>query len=87
MSKRVPARERKRLKLYNHRKPPGPKQPALLIEIRPGITLSELGRHTGIGVTHLSLIFNKKCSPSLKTAKKIAKVLRIKLEHLYDHLQ
>lgn len=87
MSKRIPARKKKRLTLYNHRKPPGPKQPVLLTEIREGITLSELGRHTGIGVSHLSLVFRKKCSPSLKTAKKIAKVLRIKLEDLYEHLQ
>ena len=87
MSKRVAPHLRKRLKLYKKRKPPGPKQPALLTSLREGITLSELGRHTGLSVSHLSLIFRYKCSPSVHSAKKIAKALRLKLDHLYDALQ
>lgn len=46
------------------------------------INLSEISRSTGISVSHLSLIFAGRRTPSLTVAKKIADYLNVGLDEL-----
>lgn len=51
------------------------------------LNLSEISRNINVSVSYLSRIFAGKRSPSVKTAKKIADSLNMKLEHFLDTLE
>ena len=51
---------------------------------KAGIQQSELARRVGITRQALSLIELNQCDPSVKTAMKIAKELKIDWERLYE---
>ncbi|EOB8486790.1 helix-turn-helix domain-containing protein [Staphylococcus aureus] len=49
-----------------------------------GFNLSDLSRETGIGISYLSQIINGKKIPSPKLAKKMAEVLQVEVNELFE---
>ncbi|HEE9175120.1 helix-turn-helix domain-containing protein [Staphylococcus aureus] len=49
-----------------------------------GFNLSDLSRETGVGISYLSQIINGKKIPSPKLAKKMAEVLQVELNELFE---
>ncbi|MCQ1265711.1 helix-turn-helix transcriptional regulator [Staphylococcus aureus] len=49
-----------------------------------GFNLSDLSRETGVGISYLSQIINGKKIPSPKLAKKIAEVLQVEVNELFE---
>ncbi|HCV5678534.1 TPA: helix-turn-helix transcriptional regulator [Staphylococcus aureus] len=49
-----------------------------------GFNLSDLSRETGVGISYLSQIINGKKIPSPKLAKKMAKVLQVEVNELFE---
>ncbi|HEE8881975.1 TPA: helix-turn-helix transcriptional regulator [Staphylococcus aureus] len=46
--------------------------------------LSDLSRETGVGISYLSQIINGKKIPSPKLAKKMAEVLQVEVNELFE---
>lgn len=63
-----------------------PKNNERLQLIAPTATLGAIARGTGLNVEHVSRIFNRKRTPSLRSAVKIAKFLQIPVEKLHEAL-
>lgn len=57
-----------------------------LKRLKPGATLGDVARGTGLNVEHVSRIFNGKRMPRLKTAARIAAHLEITIDQLYRSL-
>ncbi|HBC9206541.1 TPA: helix-turn-helix transcriptional regulator [Staphylococcus aureus] len=49
-----------------------------------GFNLSDLSRETGVGISYLSQIINGKKIPSPKLAKKMAEVLQVEVNELFE---
>ncbi|MCQ9892334.1 helix-turn-helix domain-containing protein [Staphylococcus aureus] len=49
-----------------------------------GFNLSDLSRETGVGISYLSQIVNGKKIPSPKLAKKMAEVLQVEVNELFE---
>ncbi|MDU0444729.1 helix-turn-helix transcriptional regulator [Staphylococcus haemolyticus] len=49
-----------------------------------GYNLSDLSNKTGVGVSYLSQIINRKKTPSPKLAKNIAKALDVSIEDIFE---
>ncbi|EMN8616840.1 helix-turn-helix transcriptional regulator [Staphylococcus aureus] len=49
-----------------------------------GFNLSDLSRETGVGISYLSQIINGKKIPSPKLAKKMAEVLQVEVNKLFE---
>ncbi|MHA4767797.1 helix-turn-helix domain-containing protein [Staphylococcus capitis] len=49
-----------------------------------GYNLSDLSNKTGVGISYLSQIINHKKNPSPKLAKKIADVLDVDIEDIFE---
>lgn len=49
-----------------------------------GFNLSDLAHETSVGISYLSQIINGKKIPSPKLAKKMADVLQVDVEELFD---
>ncbi|HDX7849911.1 TPA: helix-turn-helix transcriptional regulator [Staphylococcus aureus] len=49
-----------------------------------GFNLSDLSRETGVGISYLSQIINCKKIPSPKLAKKMAEVLQVEVNELFE---
>ncbi|SAO95192.1 mobile element-associated transcriptional regulator%2C putative [Staphylococcus aureus] len=49
-----------------------------------GFNLSDLSRETGVGTSYLSQIINGKKIPSPKLAKKMAEVLQVEVNELFE---
>ncbi|HFV7826595.1 TPA: helix-turn-helix domain-containing protein [Staphylococcus aureus] len=49
-----------------------------------GFNLSDLSRETGVGISYLSQIINGKKIPSPKLAKKMAEVLQVEINELFE---
>ncbi|MEX2957026.1 helix-turn-helix domain-containing protein [Staphylococcus pasteuri] len=49
-----------------------------------GYNLSDLSNKTGVGISYLSQIINGKKTPSSKLAKKIADVLDVDIEDIFE---
>ncbi|MEJ7173448.1 helix-turn-helix transcriptional regulator [Staphylococcus caprae] len=49
-----------------------------------GYNLSDLSNKTGVGISYLSQIINHKKKPSPKLAKKIADVLDVDIEDIFE---
>lgn len=49
-----------------------------------GYNLSDLSNKTGVGISYLSQIINHKKTPSPKLAKKIADVLDVDIEDIFE---
>ncbi|HEI5077562.1 TPA: helix-turn-helix transcriptional regulator [Staphylococcus aureus] len=49
-----------------------------------GFDLSDLSRETGVGISYLSQIINGKKIPSPKLAKKMAEVLQVEVNELFE---
>ncbi len=49
-----------------------------------GFNLSDLSRETGVGISYLSQIINSKKIPSPKLAKKMAEVLQVEVNELFE---
>lgn len=50
------------------------------------VVISDVARHTGLNIAHVSRIFSGKRTPSLRAAKKISGCLDISLDQLYSIL-
>ncbi|HCY0726585.1 TPA: helix-turn-helix transcriptional regulator [Staphylococcus aureus] len=49
-----------------------------------GFNLSDLSRETGVGISYLIQIINGKKIPSPKLAKKMAEVLQVEVNELFE---
>ncbi|HDG4693353.1 TPA: helix-turn-helix transcriptional regulator [Staphylococcus aureus] len=49
-----------------------------------GFNLSDLSRETGVGISYLSQIINGKKIPSPKLAEKMAEVLQVEVNELFE---
>ncbi|HEI5850449.1 TPA: helix-turn-helix transcriptional regulator [Staphylococcus aureus] len=49
-----------------------------------GFNLSDLSRETGVGISYLSQIINGKKIPSPKLSKKMAEVLQVEVNELFE---
>ncbi|QOY78016.1 helix-turn-helix transcriptional regulator [Staphylococcus aureus] len=49
-----------------------------------GFNLSDLSRETGVGISYLSQIINGKKIPNPKLAKKMAEVLQVEVNELFE---
>ncbi|MBM0792790.1 MULTISPECIES: helix-turn-helix domain-containing protein [Bacillati] len=49
-----------------------------------GFNLSDLSREAGVGISYLSQIINGKKIPSPKLAKKMAEVLQVEVNELFE---
>ncbi|HCY1027461.1 TPA: helix-turn-helix transcriptional regulator [Staphylococcus aureus] len=49
-----------------------------------GFNFSDLSRETGVGISYLSQIINGKKIPSPKLAKKMAEVLQVEVNELFE---
>ncbi|HCX0521337.1 TPA: helix-turn-helix transcriptional regulator [Staphylococcus aureus] len=49
-----------------------------------GFNLSDLSRETGVGISYLSQIINGKKIPSPKLVKKMAEVLQVEVNELFE---
>ncbi|HCX3152025.1 TPA: helix-turn-helix transcriptional regulator [Staphylococcus aureus] len=49
-----------------------------------GFNLSDLSRETGVGISYLSQIINGKKIPSPKLAKRMAEVLQVEVNELFE---
>lgn len=52
-----------------------------------GFNLSDLAHETGVGISYLSQIINGKKIPSPKLAKKMAEVLEIDIQEIFNFEQ
>ncbi len=63
-----------------------PRNNRRLKTLKPSATLGDIARGTGLNVEHVSRIFNKKRTPRLKTAARIAEYLGVSIDRLYAAL-
>lgn len=65
---------------------PMPTQPAILKELAPGLTITEVAERSGLSLSHVSNILHRRRTGTLDALKKLAAGLGLSLPRLLEAL-